>query len=301
MGRTADHPQPGPGRRRAAVQLQARVTSQDQPLQLRQVAAGLKPLTVDQVLAGLREDRQRLALPAGPVQRQHQQPPQPFPLRVRGGQQAEFGDHLVLAPEQQRQFEPLLLGGQPQLGQPAAVHRGERPRQPVQSAAPPERERPVQGVGRSGRLARRALGPGPRPSRLELVQVQLAGADREAVARAVRGEHRTRRPRRPLRLQDPPQPRDVGGHQAGRVDGGADAPDGLHDLLPGHRLVGAEQQHRQHRALHGGPRIAGLPGPADQQRPEQLVAEQLTHPGPRDHSSAPLTRGSRPRGGPTVD
>ena len=63
------------------------------------------------------EDAQRVGLPAGPVQREHQQPAQPLAQRMRGDQLFELDDHALVATERELEVEPLLDHGEPQLGQ----------------------------------------------------------------------------------------------------------------------------------------------------------------------------------------
>lgn len=153
-------------------------------MQLLQLSARFEPEVGDQQVPGLGEDRERLALSAGPVERQHQQGPQPLPVRMPGGQQPELRHHLVVAAQQQGQLEPLLRRREPQLAQPAPVQRRVRPRHAVQSAAAPAGQRLVQGGGAAGQVAGHALLAGPLPGRLEELEVQPARLDGQPVARA---------------------------------------------------------------------------------------------------------------------
>ena len=88
--------------------VQRRVLLKDRPLQLLERRARIDPELVDEGLARVLVGVQRLCLPAGPVQRRHQIPPEPLAERVLGDQCLELSDQLVVAPEREVGVDPEL-------------------------------------------------------------------------------------------------------------------------------------------------------------------------------------------------
>ena len=81
--------------------VQVGVVGQDRGLQVLQVPAGVDAQLVGEHVPGPPVDLQRLGLPAGPVQAQHQLPPQPLVQRIPGGQVLQFADQFRVASHRQ--------------------------------------------------------------------------------------------------------------------------------------------------------------------------------------------------------
>ena len=102
--------------------------------------------------------RQRVGLPARPVQRHHQLAPEPLPGRVGGHQPLQLPHQPGVAAGGQAQLGQGLAGGQAQLLQPGRLGLGPRPVGELgQRRAPPQPQRRLQQPGRP-RAAR--TGPG---------------------------------------------------------------------------------------------------------------------------------------------
>ena len=85
---------------------------------------------------------QGLRLPARPVQRRHQIPPQTLAERVLGDQCLELSDQLVVAPEREVGVDPQLDRCQPDLLEPGDRRLGEALVGEVRERrAPPQRQR----------------------------------------------------------------------------------------------------------------------------------------------------------------
>jgi hypothetical protein len=101
----------GPFGRRAPIQ--ARVLGEDGGLKLLQRRARVDAQLLGQGLAGPSVGLQRLGLPAGAVQGQHEQPVQPLVQRMPGDEGLQLADELGVAPEGQIGLQAGLQGAQP--------------------------------------------------------------------------------------------------------------------------------------------------------------------------------------------
>ena len=132
--------------------------AQHRLLQLAQLLPRLDPQLLGQHLPGALVGGQRVGLPLGPVQRQHQQPPQPFAHRVLGHQLFQLADHLPARPR-----SISASAGPPP--PPAAAPPAARPPAP---AAPPRPHPPAHGPATAPaprRTGRRRPPPHPGPAR----------------------------------------------------------------------------------------------------------------------------------------
>ena len=86
--------------------------------------SGLRPEFGVEHVPGALVGRQRVGLPPGPVERQHQAAVQPLAQRMRGGEGLELVQHLGVPPGGQLQVDQLLAGRQLQLGQPGGLRLG---------------------------------------------------------------------------------------------------------------------------------------------------------------------------------
>jgi hypothetical protein len=95
--------------------------SEHRTVQFAQLLAWLYTKFVDEQAARVRIDRQRLGLPAGPVERQHQLSAKPLSIRVRIDQRLQIADDSGLAPEGKVRLGPRFQRSQPELLQPAEL------------------------------------------------------------------------------------------------------------------------------------------------------------------------------------
>jgi hypothetical protein len=139
------------------------LVAQDLRLQLLQLRAGLDPELLDEAHPRRLVGVERLRLPAGAVEREHQQAPEGLAQRVLADERVELADDVAVAAELEVGVDPLLERNKAQLLQPVRVRLrpcvegelGER-------RAAPEAERLAEraplglGVGRT-RLAQQPL------------------------------------------------------------------------------------------------------------------------------------------------
>ena len=126
---------------------------------------------------------ERLRLPAGTVEREHQLGPETFPERVVGDQDLQLGDQFGPASEGEIGFDAGLDGHQPQLFEPDDLRLGEGLIGEVdQGAATPKVERLVKQRRRhAGVPGGERLGPAPGEA-LEATRVELVGLELQHVA-----------------------------------------------------------------------------------------------------------------------
>jgi hypothetical protein len=264
---------PGRGGRGVGRRCRVGLGGEQPGVQAPQFGPGLHPEFVDQSAADLLVRRQRVGLPSGPVQRQHEQPVQGFAKRVLDGQLLEFADDVPVPAQLQVEFQPLLEGGEAAFGEPVPFGVQQRAGQTVAERAAPQRQRRVQRLGGAGQVAGGSGAAGPVYRPLEVVQVQTARRDGEQVSAVGPGEQRGRGAPGAARLQHPAQRRHVFLHQVDRVRGCGLTPHLVDQPFPAHRLVGLQQQHReQHPGLHR-PRVEHVAGDPGAKRPEHLEAD----------------------------
>ncbi len=253
------------------------------PLQLTQLRTGFQPQLPGQHRPGPPVGGQRIGLPLTPVQRQHQQPPQPLPQRMLGDQALQFPGHLRMQPSRQVRLQPALHRDQPELLQAAAFQRQRLHIQHVrQRAAAPQRQRLPETITRGRRLipASRRLALSHQP--LKPAGIHQTGVDADGVPAATRDQRR-------LRLQRRPQP----GHirpQRLRRPGRCPAPPEIFDQPPSRNYPAhVQQQQCQHRPL---PRAAQRDVAAGPHRLHRAQKPQLEH--------HPASRRPAPRGHPYI-
>ena len=96
--------------RRLALMFQLRILIQDGGLQLAQVGPGLDPQLLCQDAPRALEGRQRVPLPAGAIQREHQLTPEPLSERMLGDERLELGDQLGRSARGEIGVDPVLEG-----------------------------------------------------------------------------------------------------------------------------------------------------------------------------------------------
>ncbi len=281
------------GRRggRCRRQLQRRVGGQDLVVQAPQLAAGLDAEVLGQRAAGVVEDGQGFGLPARAVQGEHLQGAHPFPVRVQRGQPGQLRHPVGVLAEAQPDLDTPFEHGQPQLDQALPLGGGERAGHPVEGLPAPEPQRVVE------RDRRRQPGVAERLGHQlpEDLQVELVGRHVQDVPGRRGHEHGATRTAAPARLDDPPQPRHVRGDQVGRAARHPLAPHPVDDLVPGHRPVRLEQQHREDGPLLGRSEVELDAGPVGADGTEHAERQLVRHqPAPFLHTSDELSMNSPP-------
>ncbi len=191
---------------------------------------------------GLGKLGQRVALPVGPVQRQHQLLPEPLAQRMLGHQRGQLGDHGRVPAEREIGGDPVLDGLQAQGLEPRGVGAGERLGRELAERRPmPFGQRRGEMLARGGRVVGEAPGRG---QALELAGVQLAGADLQAVA-ALRGDDADL----PGRPQRGAQFADAYVNHLGGAARGSVAPQGLGDPIGRDGLARGHQQDGEQPAV----------------------------------------------------
>ena len=240
---------PGARRRLPAAlrrRVEGRVLPEDPLLQVLQPAGRLDPELLDVDAARIAVRRERLRLPAGAIERQHQLPAQPLAERMLGDEPFELGRELPVPAERQLRLDPLLDGLDAQLLEPGALGGGERIVCELGQRGPaPELERLAERRRGGGGVA---VGeqPAPVPEQpLEPQRVDLAGVDLEHVA----GWPRRQRGRAPGRRERLAQLRDPYAQRRASARRWLAAPDLVEQAVLGDDLAGAEQQAGEQRAL----------------------------------------------------
>ena len=88
--------------------VERRVLGEDRRLQPAKLGSGFEAELLAEDVSALLEDPQRVGLPTGAVQREHQQPAEPLAQRMRGDELLELDDCSLVAAELELEVEPLL-------------------------------------------------------------------------------------------------------------------------------------------------------------------------------------------------
>jgi hypothetical protein len=217
---------------------------------------------------------QRVGLPAGAVEREHQPRVQPLPQGVGSGQRLQLPEDVGVPAGRQFQVDDLFARRQLQLGQPRRLRRGPaRIGELRQRRAAPQRQAlPVQ--PRSGRRIRAAC---PLYEMGEADGVDALRIDVEQIAGPAGDDQRSV---------------DAGGTESaaqlghphlqrvGRVAREVLAPQCVDQRRDGDHPAGSQRQHRQH-----------LPFPAPGQGPELPIDDHLDRAEDADLHAAPLPLG----------
>ena len=174
---------PRSGRLDAPGGVEPRILVEDRPLELLQRPARLDAELVEQGAPGVLVGSERLGLPPGPVERQHQLTTEALAERMLGDQPLELADHLRMAPALEIGLESLLDDTR------AAARRAARSR-PARSLVRDVRERPAAPEAErrvEGRRSRVPWSPAPRASaprqeRCGPIGIELVGRHLEHVA-----------------------------------------------------------------------------------------------------------------------
>ncbi len=239
-----------------------------------QAGARFHPELLDQQLAGVGVDAERLGLAPAAVQRQHQQLAQPFAQRVLRRQVVEIADDLGVQADVQGGGAQVLGGGHLPLGQPQPLGVGVRPGDAGECAAAEQ----VQRLGQQPvRLVLVARGPGGRgfaAESLEDRQVEGLARDAQRVAVGDRDQHLGRAAHLPPGLDDGAQTGDVGAQGGYGLRWGPLAPECVDQVLRGDRASGMQQKGGQDGLLLGGAKGEGLVVEPGLDRTKDLEAQR---------------------------
>ncbi len=258
----------------------------------REAGSGFHAQFVDQQLAGVRVDAQRLGLPAAPVQREHQQLAQSLAQRVLGGERAQLGDDLAVQADVEGRRAAFFPGGDLEFGQPEPLGLGVRARHSGERAAAPQREgghqQPV-----CLTLVRDRGGLGD--ARVEHGQVEGVGGDPQGVPVADRDQQFCGRPGLPVGFDDGAQPGDVRAECGDRLGRRPVAPQAVDEVVGAHRPALAEQERGEDGLLLGGAQGERLLAPPRLDRAENLEAQRgWVRRFPMLHCHPPMAGGGVP-------
>ena len=242
-----------PGRRRKPRMARTResgVLLQDPGLELLERGRGLEAERLDQGRASRAELLERLGLAAGAVERDHQLAAQALVQRVFRDELLELWDESGAAPELELRFQALLRDRQAQVAQALDDRPRERLEHEIcERLATPYGERvPVEPHGLLGvtgcERRTRCLG-----APFEVLEIECVRCDHDAVAGWSRLDHRARRTRSAIRLQQCSQLRDLPVHLRDGADRRRLAVQLVGEAVDRHDPIRVEQQDRQHRTL----------------------------------------------------
>src|SRR5438067_2015940 len=121
-----------------------RLRPEDRGMHAAQKRARLEPQLLDEQLASLAVGLERLRLPAGAVEGEHQLGPQPLAQRMGADEPLELGDELRVRADRELRLRPLLDQREMELLEPRDLLPGERlVPELLQWLASPQRERVV--------------------------------------------------------------------------------------------------------------------------------------------------------------
>ncbi len=129
-------------RERCLLEQERLVLAEDRGLELAELRAGVDAELLDEGLARGAVGGERVGLPAGAVEREHELRARPLAEWLRGDERLELGDELRVAPEREVGLDPLLERDGAQLLEPGDLGLRERLVEEVgERRAAPERER----------------------------------------------------------------------------------------------------------------------------------------------------------------
>ena len=229
-----------PSRRGRAIEL--RVLAQDRALESLQLGPRLEAELVREPPAALAIGLERIRLPSGAVEREHQLPPHALARGVLVDQRFELGHQRRVTAQGQLGIDAVLERGQPEILEPACLGTGERFVGDVgQGLTSPESEGLLQPLRGAAGVAGGEPLPPVSGQALESIGVDAVGLGDQRVSVSARRER--------LRAEDLAEPRDVDLHGLGGGRGRALPPEGVDDPVHGDRLTAVDQEVREDRAL----------------------------------------------------
>jgi hypothetical protein len=293
LGERGPDREPGPGRSSRCWPLQRRVLREDRLLQCGDLGAGFEAEVGDERGTQLGELGERLTLPAGAVERAHEQAAQPLAPRVPRHQLPQLGNERpeLSAPEREPGLGALLLRRQPLLLEPLCGGDRERLVADIgERRAAPQRQR-VDEQGDAGSRIRRL--PRRGGERAEPVDVERTAVDSQQVAGRLADDESA--PARLGALQRTAKLRDLGLERVQRVAGRPNAPQVPDEPLHGDRAALVDEEVGQERAdlplRH--PHRAAVVGP-DGQRAQHPETHGTTVTSRTDRPAPPAARPAGP-------
>ena len=270
--------------------VEGRVLGKDGLLQLAQTGRRLQSELVGHRSAGSLKGPERVRLPPGQVEGEHQQPPELLPEGVSIDRGLEARDRLAGTTGQHLCLELQLDRLGPQGVELGDGGPGERfVRDVNQRIAPPQTERSRAVALDAAGIAGQPSGPCPLDQVLKPVGVGLARLDSERIA----GAHRLDG----LWAQDPAQGGDVVLEDARSRGGWALAPEVFDEAVPADRATPVDQKVEQQRPLLGALRLDPLTGTVHLERPEDPIVDGLvSHRARRSSPAHPTESRSSPKG-----
>ena len=280
-----------PRRGRDRDRVQAWVGREDPRVQRPQLRARLDAQLPHEDAAGGGERVQRLGLPPGPVQRQHQLAGEALPERMLPHQLHQLLRRLGVAAERQDHLDVLLDRVQPLLAKPGPDDLRAGAGDPGQRRALPEPKPRVKRDGRGRQVALAAGHAGLGQPLRERLGVKLALGQPQLVPGSGGEQHLARRPVRPLRLERGPQPGDVDVQRVHRFGGQLLAPQPVDELIAWHHLIRPHRKQPEHRSPLRRAEVQLRVSSPGAHRPEHGYPQRLSvigsHPGhlPSDRHS----------------
>ena len=237
---------------RATGRIEAGILLEDPPLELLQRGRRLEAEGLHERGASLAEPRQRIRLPPGAIEGDHQVPSQAFVKGVVEHELLDLAHELRAAAQLELGSEAPLRDREAQVGQALDHRPGEGLEREVGERRPaPLRERlPVARDGRPG-VARGQRRPGVVREALDREEVERVRCHADPVAGRAGLDDRPGRAGRAPRLQEQPQLGDLAVHLRDRADRGRPAVQLLGEAVDRHDPVRIQEQDRQDRSLPG--------------------------------------------------
>ena len=208
---------------------------QDPRLQRLERRAGLEAQFVGQGAADSLIRLQRVGLPPGPIQSDHQLARQPFAQRVLAGQRVEFGDHQGVTAGSQIRLDSILERSKPCLLQTSRLVLSKCVIGKVrQRRTAPQRQRTLQMPGGRGPILSLERAPPLGHQFLESVDVEMTAVERYYVTVTLGPQHFVTK--RTAQLRDIPL------DQLGRTPGRVLLPQRVNDPVRAQHLAAVHEQ-----------------------------------------------------------
>jgi len=222
---------------------------------------------------------ERLSLPAGPIERQHQRSGQAFPSRMLVDQPLQIANDFALAALGNQQLETLLHRPQPQLAQAEYLGVGEFVVGEVGiGITAPQRQRFIEQLHRPDRVRVTGL-PSFRQQRLKSKSIETGQSHIEHIPRRT-GRNSPLLALIAVRLQRITQLRNVEPQSPQPTRRLLITPHQLQQPIRRHHLIGVNQQHRQQGTLLRGINLDRLAIRHDLQRTENPELHLAMHGDP---------------------
>ena len=219
---------------------------------------------------GICERGQGVALPAAPVEREHELAAEPFPQRMLTYQPSKLDRRLGVLAKREHDLDTLLNRRQPLLAQPDPPDLDPGAGNPSQRGRLPQQQRRVEGRRRASQVACPAQCTRCVQMAAEYLGVKLAGLQPQQVPGPAGQQDAPRGPAGPVRLQRNAQPRHVDMNGVHRAQRRILAPHPVDELVPRDRPVRAQRQQPKHRPPPWRAQIQFLASPPGPHRAEQL-------------------------------